>query len=161
MTDRPINAGSRSRQCRICLDDEDSENLISPCDCKGSIEYVHRGCLIKYFKYRFKAAGNEEKRRMKKRIECEICKHEIKTVRISSSKRCVTCSELRDELDNEDIVFIIAYMVLYIGFHVAGIILLVQNSLAAKIIGSIWLTISFITFNYGLYRLIKAFFIIR
>lgn len=73
----------------------------------------------------------------------------------------MTCAELRDELDNEDLVFIIAYMVLYIGFHVAGIILLLQNSLSAKIIGGIWLASSFIAFNYGLYRLIKAFFIIR
>ncbi|KAG0242608.1 hypothetical protein BGX31_000133 [Mortierella sp. GBA43] len=38
------------RLCRICLDSEDdptseTTRLISPCNCKGSAQYVHLGCL--------------------------------------------------------------------------------------------------------------------
>lgn len=31
--------------CRICLDCNKPEDLISPCKCKGSLQYVHQGCL--------------------------------------------------------------------------------------------------------------------
>ena len=32
-------------QCRICLDEDDVANLISPCRCNGSVKYVHRDCI--------------------------------------------------------------------------------------------------------------------
>ncbi|KAE8669821.1 hypothetical protein F3Y22_tig00112216pilonHSYRG00006 [Hibiscus syriacus] len=35
---------SDHRQCRICLDNEGDE-LIAPCHCKGTQKYVHRSCL--------------------------------------------------------------------------------------------------------------------
>eukprot|EP00474_Spongospora_subterranea_P006784 CRZ07242.1 hypothetical protein [Spongospora subterranea] len=31
--------------CRICLEDSAVSDLIQPCQCKGSIRYVHRRCL--------------------------------------------------------------------------------------------------------------------
>ena len=31
--------------CRFCLDEDDPTYMISPCDCDGSIKYVHRRCL--------------------------------------------------------------------------------------------------------------------
>lgn len=31
--------------CRICYGYDSLENLLSPCNCKGSIAYVHRDCL--------------------------------------------------------------------------------------------------------------------
>jgi len=31
-------------QCRICLDNE-GDDLIAPCRCKGTQKYVHRSCL--------------------------------------------------------------------------------------------------------------------
>lgn len=31
-------------QCRICLDNE-GDDLIAPCHCKGTQKYVHRSCL--------------------------------------------------------------------------------------------------------------------
>lgn len=35
---------SEQPQCRICLDNE-GEDLIAPCHCKGTQKYVHRSCL--------------------------------------------------------------------------------------------------------------------
>lgn len=35
---------SEQAQCRICLDNE-GEDLIAPCHCKGTQKYVHRSCL--------------------------------------------------------------------------------------------------------------------
>lgn len=36
------------RECWICYDDETSEQLIQPCDCKGGTKYVHHECLKKW-----------------------------------------------------------------------------------------------------------------
>lgn len=33
------------KYCRICFDNEDQEDMISPCGCKGSMEFIHKKCL--------------------------------------------------------------------------------------------------------------------
>ena len=35
--------------CRICLDDTGTSELISPCNCRGTMEFVHRECLDKWY----------------------------------------------------------------------------------------------------------------
>lgn len=32
-------------QCRICLEEDEISNMISPCLCRGHMKYVHRECL--------------------------------------------------------------------------------------------------------------------
>ena len=39
-----------TRECRICLCEDNNKELISPCRCSGSIEFVHRECLNKWRK---------------------------------------------------------------------------------------------------------------
>ena len=34
--------------CRICLDSAQAKQLISPCACKGTQQFVHRECLINW-----------------------------------------------------------------------------------------------------------------
>lgn len=34
--------------CRICLDDDTRANLIAPCSCRGSQQWVHRACLDRW-----------------------------------------------------------------------------------------------------------------
>lgn len=58
--------------CRICLE-EDEENLISPCECKGSCEFVHQECLMEWI-------SQDE------RTECEICKSEFKYTMVQTQK---------------------------------------------------------------------------
>ncbi len=50
--------------CRICLENDSIDKLITPCKCSGSSEYVHRNCLNRWLKTR---SG-------RKRMQCEICK---------------------------------------------------------------------------------------
>lgn len=55
-----------AKTCRICLDDEEEEPLISPCACSGTSKYVHGSCLATY-------------RRMfpkmdVRRVRCAVCK---------------------------------------------------------------------------------------
>lgn len=37
--------GEQAEPCRICLQDSDQKDLIQPCLCKGSQQFVHRSCL--------------------------------------------------------------------------------------------------------------------
>jgi Protein involved in mRNA turnover and stability len=48
--------------------DDSSENLISPCDCTGTLGLVHKSCLEKWL-----SASNK--------TECEICKYQFNTSR--------------------------------------------------------------------------------
>ena len=36
------------RICRICLDSDNQDNLISPCRCKGTSEFVHKECIMNW-----------------------------------------------------------------------------------------------------------------
>lgn len=48
-------------ECRICLENEDILRMISPCKCKGSVQYIHVHCFLKEL-------------RVSNRCECSICK---------------------------------------------------------------------------------------
>ena len=37
-----------SRQCRICLDTENPNSMVSPCNCRGTSAYIHSKCLNEY-----------------------------------------------------------------------------------------------------------------
>ena len=50
------------RQCKYCLEDGGER---SPCDCKGSMRWVHESCLAKH-------------REINNRDKCEICHQEYK-----------------------------------------------------------------------------------
>ena len=38
-----------SAECRFCLETDTVENLLSPCHCKGSSQYVHNDCLMRWY----------------------------------------------------------------------------------------------------------------
>ena len=42
--DTPVQA-----ECRYCLETDLQENLLAPCICKGSFQYVHQSCLQKWY----------------------------------------------------------------------------------------------------------------
>lgn len=46
--------------CRICYQEEQINQLISPCQCNGTNKYIHFDCLIKYIQ-------------LMKRTECDVC----------------------------------------------------------------------------------------
>ena len=39
------------RQCRICLETEYPFDMVSPCQCRGSAEFIHRRCLEDHLRY--------------------------------------------------------------------------------------------------------------
>mmetsp|Transcript_39976 Transcript_39976/g.70323 ORF Transcript_39976/g.70323 Transcript_39976/m.70323 type:complete len:437 (-) Transcript_39976:199-1509(-) len=61
--------------CRICLLEGSSEDdpLITPCQCKGSIEHVHLGCLRHWIKGRLNLSDSSTSF-FYKPLACELCK---------------------------------------------------------------------------------------
>lgn len=50
--------------CRICHSKTDVDDLVSPCLCTGSLQFVHETCLLNWFKSSIKT-------------KCELCLHEV------------------------------------------------------------------------------------
>ena len=69
--------------CRICYGEDDEPNsnpLLQPCICKGSMKYIHLKCLKKCINTRTCVKINSNKNCSVyniKRIECELCKTEL------------------------------------------------------------------------------------
>jgi hypothetical protein len=36
-------------QCRICLDTDRVDTMVSPCNCRGTSAFIHRSCLEEYY----------------------------------------------------------------------------------------------------------------
>ena len=67
----PINVFKNKKKiCRICFEEDDGGEYISPCLCKGTQKYIHRDCLNRW---RDMHSFDSEKRN-----SCEICKYEFK-----------------------------------------------------------------------------------
>ncbi|CAD8115737.1 unnamed protein product [Paramecium sonneborni] len=54
--------------CRICLCDDGNSDLIRPCKCKGSLQYIHENCLKIWI---LEKQGIEKV--YKNNIDCEVC----------------------------------------------------------------------------------------
>jgi len=69
------NAENNS-MCRICLLEGSSpeDPLIAPCQCKGSIECVHLGCLRHWVKGRLNLSDNNSGSYFYRPLACELCK---------------------------------------------------------------------------------------
>jgi len=66
----------QSTMCRICLLEGPGEDdpLITPCECKGSIEYVHLGCLRHWIKGRLNLSDTPNGSYFYRPLACELCK---------------------------------------------------------------------------------------
>ena len=61
--------GNEGRACRICLHgDKETEPLIEPCQCTGTMQFVHEPCLLQWLNSTYKG-------------RCEVCYYQFKTKR--------------------------------------------------------------------------------
>ena len=79
------------KECRICLESTEEENnkLLSICECKGTMKYIHKECVLKWIKER------------KGDCTCELCKTkynkeelELKEIIIIGNKLYYCCKNL-------------------------------------------------------------------
>lgn len=68
------------KTCRICFDDENQDELISPCGCTGSMKFVHKDCLNNWLQC------NKGNKRYK---ECNECKKKYNRLEPSGQDEAV------------------------------------------------------------------------
>lgn len=67
-------------ECRICLNSSDSEDLIAPCRCAGSIRFVHEDCLMNWLREKYQRTFKHlisKSKAGKTGLKCELCKSEF------------------------------------------------------------------------------------
>jgi len=74
--DPRTGADLSSTMCRICLLEGPGEDdpLITPCQCKGSIEFVHVGCLRYWIRGRLNFTDPPGRSYFYRPLACELCK---------------------------------------------------------------------------------------
>lgn len=76
-----------SRSCRICLSegDEIDNPLIAPCECSGTMKWVHAKCLAFWLKSRCQERSGQNVCTIYwKNLDCELCKSLLPGQRIHS-----------------------------------------------------------------------------
>ena len=72
-------SGSAKLECRYCLCEESKQKLIQPCNCEGSLKYVHNSCLGEWIKNSQKPYEIiYENDTAYYTSLCEICKYNMK-----------------------------------------------------------------------------------
>ena len=61
----------------------------------------------------------------------------------------------------EDCAFLVVFGLLYVGFHGVGLLIVLQDSLMARIIGGIWLLAAVVGFNLAVYKIVSKTCIVR
>ena len=59
------NRESEEKDCRICYESGGQSSMLSPCNCTGTMKYVHKQCLLSWIN-------------SKHAIKCELCKIEYR-----------------------------------------------------------------------------------
>ena len=79
-----------SKECRICLDDTETEDnpFIIPCKCIGSVRYIHVDCLRGWFSNKKEETYHRGILSIYwEEIKCELCKTPINLYEIALGDR--------------------------------------------------------------------------
>jgi hypothetical protein len=68
------------KECRYCLSGDKKENMINPCQCEGTMKYVHQQCLEDWIKNRNQTIPEKNSATNEKIFStpCEICKSQMR-----------------------------------------------------------------------------------
>ncbi|RWS12272.1 E3 ubiquitin-protein ligase MARCH3-like isoform X2 [Dinothrombium tinctorium] len=109
------NVNNRNlEQCRICLQEEDKNNLIDCCECRGSLRYAHKMCLKIWIENN-------------KRAKCDICSFDYKGFKIEYEYRSII-EWLEEDLISGFLLIIIAVLLSYVAFFVRLMLVLCETS---------------------------------
>ena len=87
-----------SHSCRICLEEDDVDNMIYPCKCKGTTKYVHKHCLNEW------RTTSENRDNFKR---CEMCHYEYKIINEPLNESF--CSKILRYLSSQFFAFYLFY----------------------------------------------------
>ncbi|CAD8118543.1 unnamed protein product [Paramecium sonneborni] len=118
--------------CRICLEDGQTSVFIKPCECKGSIQYVHEDCLKTWLLRNHKIdeiAGS--------RVFCELCKKTFHC-EVQFQQKYEFSQLLRIPINQKYCLlgfFILSLFLYGLGITLAAIMYQNENFIVACIIG--------------------------
>ena len=95
--ERPVQEAVPAEEevCKFCLEGDENEKLITPCKCNGSVKYIHKSCLLKWFD-----TG--------KKKNCPICKYDIKY------KENIINKTYKYFYDNRKLLTILVYILCFV-----------------------------------------------
>lgn len=100
-------------ECRICLDDNKNNLYKNICDCKGSLNYVHKECLLNWLNK--KEDNTCEICKTKYDIQIVSCIHKLDIVYISLLL-CLVCN-----IDDYVNVIMLCIVFYYTNKYILGI----------------------------------------
>jgi hypothetical protein len=78
-------------ECRICLSEEEEGNrLISPCNCTGSVKYMHTKCFHTWIYKKYEDPLQREQVLSTEGLKCEIC-HQRYLYSYEHIRKCCNC----------------------------------------------------------------------
>jgi E3 ubiquitin-protein ligase DOA10 len=84
-TGKNKHAADNKPSCRICLDAcEEREELVAPCQCKGSLAFVHLQCLHRWQRQAIST-------QIRRKANCEICHSAYTTASPAENDLLVIC----------------------------------------------------------------------
>ena len=96
------------KECRICLENDNLDDLISPCRCSGTSKWVHRKCLEEW---------RNESNNIRAKKYCMECNYKYKvTLNHPLEFYNINCCINRNPLSYILFVFLIAYPISYIFY---------------------------------------------
>jgi hypothetical protein len=94
---------SNNRECRICFESTNEDDLISPCFCRGTSKWVHHSCLQRW---------RENSENVEAKIKCMECNYEYDLLNINQPENIEIINFFVNE--NNEIRYI--YIRVYISF---------------------------------------------
>lgn len=97
--------------CRICLGEEEVQDFISPCNCKGFSQYVHKKCIKQWAVVK---SGSMDK------AVCEICLVKIcmpEHFIIADKKDLILYQNSKKNIIGNFIVFILSVIIVILFFE--------------------------------------------
>lgn len=145
--------GNDSSVCRICFDSNSANSpLISPCNCKGSSQYIHENCLIQWI-------ASQSINHLKR--TCEICKADYRLSYSHSNKSSIWHKAIKYPQLSCSLCFTV---LLFIMSTVSFAVFLENHAISPKInVGSFVFAVfvfsfCFLCFMCIGYRLVKKIF---
>eukprot|EP00445_Apocalathium_hangoei_P042596 CAMPEP_0203977678 /NCGR_PEP_ID=MMETSP0359-20131031/101734_1 /ASSEMBLY_ACC=CAM_ASM_000338 /TAXON_ID=268821 /ORGANISM="Scrippsiella Hangoei, Strain SHTV-5" /LENGTH=466 /DNA_ID=CAMNT_0050915887 /DNA_START=28 /DNA_END=1425 /DNA_ORIENTATION=- len=109
-----VTTEAQDRACRICLCGEEEEQLVRPCACRGTIEWVHGSCLQEWLE-----------NRQTESLRCELClgKFVVKGRGFIRGFICAALAGVRTLVGRQDgFVCVLLYAVGVCGLVLCGLL---------------------------------------
>jgi hypothetical protein len=107
-------------QCRFCLADEKPQNLIAPCICKGSLQYVHETCLQEWYKVE-----------PERGLSCAVCKEPLARRFLHAAEKMLDDPFVRFIFESNPVVIILICHMGYF-FSLPFIIIFIDNNIVQQ-----------------------------